>query len=111
MWIIFKFAITAAIVVLVSETAKRSTVLGGLLASLPLISVLSMIWLYVETSDTERIAQFSREVFWLVLPSLALFVVLPPLLRAGFNFYLSLGASCLVTGIAYFAVFSAMKHL
>src|SRR5262245_60229325 len=76
MYLLLKFVLSAAIVVAVSEIARRSTFIGALVASLPLTSVLAMIWLYHEGGDASRVAGLSREVFWLVLPSLLLFVTL-----------------------------------
>ena len=86
---------------LISEISKRSSLLGAVFASIPLVSVLAMIWLYIDTGDTEKVGKLSFQVFWLVLPSLALFIVLPLLLRQGMNFYLSLGLSIAVTVVCY----------
>ncbi len=72
--------------VAISEAAKRSTLLGGILASLPLTSLLAFIWLYGETGDTGKIANLSVSIFWYVLPSLVLFVALPILLARGPRF-------------------------
>jgi uncharacterized membrane protein (GlpM family) len=72
---IFKVVITALIIVLVSEISKRSTFLGALLASLPLISLLAFIWIYVDTKDTARIAELSTQILWLVIPSLSAQVI------------------------------------
>jgi hypothetical protein len=77
--------------VAVAEISKRSSFLGGLLASLPLVSFLALIWLYLDTKDTAKVAWLSTSIFWLVLPSLAFFVALPPLLKLKMNFYASLG--------------------
>lgn len=96
-----KVMITALLVVAVSEVAKRNVVAGALLASIPLISVLAMIWLHLDTGDARRISEFSLGVFWLVLPSLVLFVALPAFLKAGISFYLSLAGSVLLTALAY----------
>ena len=68
-----KVLLTAVLVVAISEAAKRSTLLGGILASLPLTSLLAIIWVYGETGDTARIANLSVSIFWYVLPSLVLF--------------------------------------
>jgi hypothetical protein len=84
---IVKFAISAALIVAVSEISKRSSLIGGLFASLPLVSLLAMIWLYHDTRDTQKVAALSSSIFWLVLPSLALFIALPALLKRGVNFY------------------------
>lgn len=99
---IIKVALSALIIVAVSEVSKRSTFVGGLLASLPLVSLLAMIWLYVDTRDASRVAELSRSIFWLVLPSLALFIALPLLLkRTSLGFALSLAASTAIMLAAY----------
>ncbi len=105
MWhYIVKVLLTAAVVVAVAEIAKRSTFWSAAIASLPLTSVLAFVWLYVDTGNSARVADLSQGVFWLVLPSLTLFVVLPLLLRFGVSFWLSLGAACVATAVAYFAM-------
>ena len=82
-WVIVKFALTAAIIVAVSEVTKRvqDTWYGALLVSLPIISYLSFIWIYVETRDAQKLGALSFDIFWLVLPSLTLFLALPLLLK------------------------------
>ncbi len=107
---IVKVAITTALVLLVSEIGKRSSLAGAVLASVPLVSVLAMIWLYVETRDAGQVAVLSRTVFWLVLPSLALFLLLPPLLDRGYSFYPSLAVSILATIVAYFVTIAIVRH-
>ncbi len=98
---VIKAALSGIIVSIVSEIAKRSPALGALVASLPVISVLSMIWLWHETKDMERIAAHSESTFWFVLPSLPMFLVFPALLRHGMAFYIALALSCLLTVILY----------
>lgn len=110
-YLITKLAATALIVVVVSELAKRSALLGAILASVPLVSVLAMIWIYVETRDTARLAAFSVDVLWLVLPSLVLFAVLPMLLRLGVGFWWSLGAGIAATVLAYAGSIQLMSWL
>ncbi len=83
MYLLLKSLLSGAIIAAVSEIARRSTLFGALVAFLPLTSVLAMIWLYHESHDTSRVAALSGEIFWLVLPSLALFLVLPWLIRRG----------------------------
>lgn len=107
---VVKLLITALLVVLVSELAKRSSLYGALLASVPLISVLAMIWLYVDTKDTARIAALSSSIFWLVLPSLALFIALPLLLKAGINFYVSMAVAIAVTVFCYWLLVTVMAQ-
>jgi hypothetical protein len=99
-----KISLTVAVIVAVAEIAKRSTFWAAALASLPLTSLLALIWLYVDTHDTQRIADLSQGIFWLVLPSLSLFVLLPYLLRTGWSFWYSLGVACIATVAAYFGV-------
>jgi len=98
---LIKIAVTVAIVVAVSEIAKRSSFWGALLASLPLTSLLAFIWVYLETGNAHAVANLSHGIFWLVLASLPLFAVLPALLRAGTPFWPSLGVACAVTVAAY----------
>jgi hypothetical protein len=99
-----KIIITTLLIVLISEIARRSSLIGAILASVPLVSVLAMIWLYVDTGDLEKISTLSTSIFWLVLPSLALFICLPVLLKHGLNFYLSMSLSIVVTIICYFSM-------
>jgi hypothetical protein len=93
---ILKIALTTGLVIAVSEIAKRSSLWGGLLASLPIVSFLGIIWLYAETGDAEKVSGLARTVFWLVLPSLPFFLLLPYLLKRYGNFYISLGVATAV---------------
>jgi hypothetical protein len=102
MWqLALKVALTAVVVVAVSEIAKRSSLWGAVLASLPLTSLLAFVWIYLETGNAQSIAQLSQSIFWLVLASLPLFLALPFLLRYGWPFWPSLGVACVVTVGAY----------
>lgn len=106
-----KVALTALLVVAVSEAAKRSVLLGAVLASLPLTSLLALVWLYRDTGDASRAAELASGVLWAVLPSLALFLVFPALVRRGWGFWPSLGAGCAVTAAAYPLFFSLLRRL
>lgn len=108
---ILKITITTALVIAISEVARRSSLLGAILASVPLVSVLAMIWLYVETRDVAQVAALSKSIVWLVLPSLVLFIVLPALLARGVNFYLSLSAAAAATIACYFAAVTLVARL
>ncbi len=110
MYAIIKAAISGILIALISETAKKNPTFGALIASLPLISILSMIWLWQETSDTERIAKHAEATFWYVLPSLPMFLVLPALLRAEIHFYISLALSCLLTVGLYLCMIFILKR-
>lgn len=105
-----KILISALLIVVIAEISKRSSMVGALLASVPLISVLAMIWLYIDTRDGDKVAALASSVFWLVLPSLALFIALPLLLRQGFNFYLSMGVSILLTIACYWAMIGLLER-
>jgi hypothetical protein len=105
-----KIVITTIFIVLISEIAKRSTFVGAILASVPLISVLAMTWLYIETKDVTKVSSLSISVFWLVIPSLALFLALPLLLKQGLNFYLSISISIGLTVGCYWIMVSALDH-
>ena len=101
MYYFVKIAITTILIVLIAEIAKRNSFIAALLASIPLVSVLAMIWLYVDTKDVTKVSELATSVFWLVIPSLALFISLPLLLKQGMNFYLSMGIAITITVICY----------
>ena len=101
LYLIIKTVLTAVIIVGISEIGKRYTPFAALLAALPLTSILAMIWLYVDTGDSGRIAELSIGIFWLVLPTLLFFLVLPWLLRHHFNFWVSMGVSSVVMILFY----------
>ena len=107
---ITKIVITTVLIVAISEIAKRSSFAGALLASIPLVSVLAMLWLYVDTKDVEKVIALSTSVFWLVLPSLALFIALPLLLKQGLNFYLSISIAIGITVGAYWLMLTVLNH-
>ena len=109
--LILKVLLTSIIVVAVSEIAKRSSLWAGILASLPLTSVLAFVWLYLDGGDATRIMALSHSIFWLVLPSLVLFLVLPMLLAQGVSFWISLLLSCGSTALAYFGMLRLLEML
>lgn len=108
---VLKVAVTVAIVLAVSEIAKRSSFWGAVLASLPLTSLLAFVWLYADTGNAQQVANLSRAIFWLVLASLPLFAILPVMLGAGWHFWPSLAISCAVTAGAYFALVWLLQRL
>jgi F0F1-type ATP synthase assembly protein I len=105
-WIVTKYFITAAVVVLVSEVAKRSDKLGGLIAALPMVTVLTLIWLYVENQPASKIANHAWYTFWYVVPTLPMFLVFPTLLPR-YGFWPSLLACVFIT-IVSFALFAVI---
>lgn len=111
MYYLVKIAITTVLIVAISEIAKRSSFFGALLASVPLVSILAMIWLYIDTKDTTKVIDLSNSVFWLVLPSLALFISLPLLLKQGLSFYISMIIAVGVTILCYWLMIVILNHL
>ena len=105
-----KIAITTILIVAISEIAKRSSFVGALLASIPLVSVLAMLWLYVDAKDVGKVSALATSVFWLVLPSLVLFVSLPLLLKQGLHFYASISLSIVFTIGAYWLMVVVLNH-
>jgi len=101
LYLALKSLLSGLVIMAVSEVSKRQPALGALVASLPLVSIFAILWLYRETGDVSRIAAHARATFWYVLPSLPLFLVFPALLDAAVNFWLALGASCLLTVCLY----------
>ena len=92
---------SGAIVVAASELAKRSTVFGAAVISLPITSILALYWLNKETGDTAQVADFAESIIWLVIPSIALFIALPFLLRRGWDFEPAMAVGVLVTILCY----------
>ena len=105
-----KVFISSAIIVLVSEIAKRDNLLGGLVASVPIVSVLSMIWLYIDTNDIDKVKALANGILWMIFPSISLFIVLPILINCGIKFYLSLTISILITMVCYLITISFMNY-
>jgi hypothetical protein len=110
-WYAVKVLVSCALIVGISEVAKRSSLWGGLLASVPLVSVLGFLWLYADTGDPGKVSALSRSIFWLVLPSLPLFLLLPLFLRWKWNFYASLGLCIVVTAACTGVMALAMARL
>jgi len=108
---ILKILITTILIVVISEISKRSSLVGAILASIPLVSFLAMMWLYIDTKDIQKVSALSSSIFWLVLPSLTLFFTLPMLLKHGANFYLSISLSIAVTVLSYWLMISVLNYL
>ena len=96
-----KAILSGLLIAAVSEIARRSPGFAALVASLPLVSILGMVWLWRDTGDTGRMASHAEATFWYVLPSLPMFLLVPWLLRSGTGFWLSLGLGCAVTVALY----------
>jgi hypothetical protein len=106
-----KIIISALVVVVVSEIAKRNSGFAALVASLPLTSLLAIVWLRIEGGQTTQIADLSQQIFWLVLPSLVLFALFPLLLKQGLSFWLSLGLASTATTVCYLLMIFLFRRL
>ncbi len=100
-YLALKALISGALIAIASTLAKRYPGFGALVASLPLVSVLGMIWLWSDKPDAENMAAHAGATFWYVLPSLPMFLVIPVLLRHGLSFWLALGLGCALTIALY----------
>ena len=101
LYLAIKAAISGVIVAIVSEVAKRYPGFGALIASLPLVSVLGMMWLWRDKPDVANMSAHVQATFWFVLPSLPMFLLIPAMLRQGFGFWIALAAGCALTIILY----------
>jgi hypothetical protein len=104
LYLAIKAALSGIIIAIVSEVARRNPGWGALIASLPLISILGMIWLWRDTGDPVRLAAHAEATFWFVLPSLPMFLLVPLLLRQGMSFWLALALGCALTMALYGAM-------
>ncbi len=100
-YLILKALLSGVIVAAVSEIARRSPGIGALVVSLPLVSILAMVWLWRDTRDPVRMAAHAQATFWYVLPSLPMFLVIPMLLRSGMGFWPALATGCVLTVALY----------
>lgn len=103
LYLAIKAAISGVIIAVVSEVAKRYPVLGAMIASLPLVSVLGMVWLWRDKPDALNMADHAQATFWYVLPSLPMFLLIPWMLRRGMTFWSALACGCVLT-LALYAV-------
>lgn len=111
LYLIIKAALSGIIVAAVSEIARRYPGWGGLVASLPLTSLLAMIWLYRDSGDPEKVAELAGSTFWFILPSLPLFIGLPWLLRSGLGFWVAMAIAVLGTLALYAGWFWAAPRM
>lgn len=107
--LVLRILLSGGLIVGASELAKRNSMLGALLISLPLASMLTMIWMHHDGSGAEQLTLFSKEVFWLVIPSLVFFIAFPALLTKGVAFWPAIGGSILLTAGCYWACLSFMS--
>ena len=101
LYLAIKAAISGIIIAIVSEVAKRNPGFGALIASLPLISLLGILWLWRDRPDVANMAAHIEATFWFVLPSLPMFLLIPWLLRTGWNFWAAMAIGCALTIVLY----------
>lgn len=106
-----KAILSALVIVAVSEIAKRSSGFAAFVASLPLTSLLAFVWLRIEGAEPEKIGELSGQIFWLIIPSLVLFPLLPFLIRHGVSFWFSLGVSVAATAGAYLLMLPLLRRM
>ena len=99
---IIKVIISAIIILVATEVSNRSTILAAIIIALPLVSIISLTWIWFETKDIERISLISTQIFWFVIPGLPMFLILPFFLSKGLGFFISLIISCLITVILFY---------
>ncbi len=100
MQLVLKAVISGIIVAAASEIARRSSLLGAVLISLPLTSILTIIWLYRDTNDTGEVTDLTWSILWVIVPSVVFFVALPLLLRS-LDFWPALLLACAATAVGY----------
>lgn len=110
MYYVLKIIISAGLIVLISEVSKRSSTLGAILASIPLVSFIAIMWMYIETKDVKQIAALCTDIFWLVIPSLLFFVLFPVLLKRNVHFFLSFLISAIAMVGSYLLMLMLLKH-
>ena len=104
-----KIVLTALIIFAVAQVSERNTLLAAVLASIPIVSVLAMMWMNHEGQSAEQIAGFAKDIVWLIIPSLLMFIVLPILIERGWEFYPALGAGLASTILGYFFMIQLME--
>lgn len=109
-WIITKYLVTAAIIVVVSEVAKRSGKLGALITALPMVAVIALLWMYIEKQPPDKIGSYAYYTFWYVLPTLPMFLVFPLALKQ-FGFWAAMGMSVLITLVSLVLAAWALKFI
>ena len=105
LYLLIKATVSGILVAAVSEVARRFPGWGGLVASLPLVSLLAMTWLYVDTRDTIKVADLAASTFWFFLPSMPMFVIIPWLLRSGWSWVATMALAIAVTLALYALMF------
>jgi len=107
---IIKVLLTSILIVTISEVGKRNSIMAAVYASLPLTTLLAMVWLYIDTYDTQKVTSLSWNILFAVIPSYVFLIAMPILLKFEFNFWISLSVSILLTALAYWGYVEVLKH-
>lgn len=108
--LIIKVLLTSVLIVTIAEVGKRNSIMAAVYASLPLTTLLAMVWLYLDTYDTQKVSTLSWNVLIAVIPSHVFLIAFPILVKLGFNFWISLSVSILFTALAYWAYVAILKY-
>jgi len=108
--LIIKVLLTSILIVTIAEVGKRNSIMAAVYASLPLTTLLAMVWLYLDTFDTQKVSTLSWNVLIAVIPSHVFLIAFPILVKLGFNFWISLSVSILFTALAYWAYVAILKY-
>jgi hypothetical protein len=109
--LVIKYAVTALVIVLVSEVSKRSDKAGALISALPFVTIMVMIWLYLERQGSQKIGNHAYYTFWYVLPTMPMFLVMPWLMAKGVNFWIALVICAAVTLVSFVITAMVAKRL
>lgn len=111
LYLALKALISGVLIAIASEVARRWPTIGGLIVSLPLVSLLAFLWLWRDSRDAVKVAELSTSTFWFILPSMPLFLIFPALLRSGLGFWLAFAISVAITAGLYLAFFWAAPRI
>jgi hypothetical protein len=111
LYLALKAVISGILIAAASEAGRRWPTVGGLIVSLPLVSLLAFIWVWRDTGDTAKVAELSTSTFWFFWPSIPLFLILPALLRSGVGFWIAFAISVAITAGLYLAFFWAAPRV
>ena len=104
LYLLVKAVVSGILIAVASEVARRWPGWGALIVSLPLVSILAMLWLWRDTQDPVRMAAHVEATFWFVVPSLPMFLLIPSMLRQGYSFWAALAVGCALTVALYLAM-------
>ena len=110
-YLIIKTIISALVIVVVSEIAKRSSLMAGLLASIPLTSFLAFIWLYWDTKDPQKVIDLSNSIMLMIIPSFTFFIILPITLKLNYSFIFSITISIIITSVVYWVYINLLNKI